>query len=417
MKQETRYSGTWICGAQGSGKSTLMLTMLASDLQKDAAIIVCDPKGDLSGPIRELDLGHRLVVLSPSVPFAINPLSVPKTDVKRAVNQLEYVFGALLDATTTPKQKALLRTILRAVVTGFPDPTLHTVQNIINKGPAPYTTYIQQLPPDLQDFFNNEWKSYESTCTELKWRIRLVMENDLVRKMFSAPRTRFDIGKSMDRGDVVIIDNSIEELHEDGSAFLGRFFLAQIWGAAMARQSRPRHKRKPVFVYLDEGHRILDTTAAHIIDMCRSANIALIIAHQRTKQIQDPNVLSALENCAIKMANVDAEAHYFSKLLHIPEERINTLPVGQFAMHVRGEGSSITKVRMAKLPFPIMTDKQKWAHSMNMQGYYGIETHKGPTEAEPLHTLPARHQPGADKPIVPNSKHDPSAPTFWKPPK
>src|SRR5262249_9586670 len=186
MNPETRFSAQWIVGAQGSGKSNLLLHMLSRDLKRDAAIIIMDPKGDISGPIRNLNLDalhlnlyNRLVVLDPHQPFAINPLDVPKTDVKRAVNHLEYIFGALLEANVTPKQKSLLRSILRAIVIGFPDPTLQTVQDIINNGLDGYRQYIQKLPPDLQDFFNKEWKDYDATRSELKWRIRLVMENDL----------------------------------------------------------------------------------------------------------------------------------------------------------------------------------------------------------------------------------------------
>src|SRR5262249_7409754 len=166
-------------------------------------------------------------------------------------------------------------------------------------------------------------------------------------KLFSAPRSRFDIARDcMDAGRIFVCNNSIEDLGEDGASFLGRFWLAQIWSAAMARASRPREQRKPVFVYIDEAAIVIknDPTLPSIIDRCRSANVSLICAMQRAQQIQDPNVLSALENCAIKMVNVDAEAHYFSKLLHIPEERMNKLPIGHFAMHVRGEGSKIVKV-------------------------------------------------------------------------
>src|SRR5262249_2454728 len=151
------------------------------------------------GPIRNLNvdalhlnLYNRLVVLDPRHPFAINPLDVPKTDGKRAVNHLEYIFGALLEANVTPMQKALLRSILRAIVIGFPEPTLQTIQDLITNGPEDYRQYIEKLPQDLQEFFNNEWKDYDRTRGELKWRIRLVMENDLIRRMFSAPKTRFN---------------------------------------------------------------------------------------------------------------------------------------------------------------------------------------------------------------------------------
>src|SRR6266702_2532683 len=124
MNQETRFSGHWIVAQQGKGKTNLLLHMLASDIQKDCSIIIMDSKGELTAPIRNLALYHdALIVLDPNQPFAINPLDVPKTDIIRAINNLEYIFGAILEATATPMQKALLRTILRAVIIAFPNPT------------------------------------------------------------------------------------------------------------------------------------------------------------------------------------------------------------------------------------------------------------------------------------------------------
>src|SRR5947208_4826475 len=98
----------------------------------------------------------------------------------------------------------------------------------------------------------------------------------------------------MYRGDVLVINNAQEHLHEDGSAFLGRFFIAQIWAAATARNSRPMSHRKPVYVYLDEAQIMIDSKIAEIIDQCRSAKIALILSHQRQSQIKDSNIIGAL---------------------------------------------------------------------------------------------------------------------------
>ena len=380
MNPETRFSGHWIVGQQGMGKTTLLLNMLAADLRKDASIIIMDAKGDLTNATKHLNLGERLIVLDEE-PFAINPLDVPKTDVRRAVNFLEYIFGSLLDANVTPKQKSLVRSVLRAVIVGFPNPTLHLVRNIISLSPIElrrYQSNINQLPPDLQDFFNLEWKDYDTTRNELKWRMRLLLENDLIQRMFGATETRFRLSEAMDTGAVVVINNSIANLHEDGSAFIGRFFLAQIWSAAVARQSRPHASKKPVYVYVDEAHRIIDAKVAQIIDECRSQNIALILAHQRKGQIDDSNILSALETCAIKMANVGAaETPYFSKLLHVPEERME-LKKFHFATHIREEGSSITYSPPSPLPFPTMTDDQQRCFRERMHSTYGMKTHEPP---------------------------------------
>jgi hypothetical protein len=375
MNPETRYSAHWIVAQQGMGKTNLLLHMLAEDLRKDASVVILDAKGDLTGPIRKLDLGDRLIVLDPRQSLALNPLDVSHENVTQATDQLLYIFGALLDAEVTAMQEAFLRPLLRAIVVAHPEPTLATLQRIITNGPKGQFT---DLPPDLQEFFEVEWSDYVTTRNQLKWRMRLLLDNPLIRKLFSAPKTRLHLSEAMDSGKVIVVDNSQAIVGKTGSTFLGRYIISQVWEAATARAARRQEDKLPVFVYVDEAQLVIDQKIASIIDECRSQRIALVLSHQRKGQIEDANVLSALENCAVKMANVDAEARYFSNLLHIPEERINALPRGHFAMHVRGEGSSIVEVPFAELPFDDMSVEEEIALQVRMQTLYGLETHKPP---------------------------------------
>ena len=70
----------------------------------------------------------------------------------------------------------------------------------------------------------------------------------------------------------------------------------------MQRSERPRHEKLPCFVYIDECYDVIreDENIADIIDQCRSQNIGLILAHQRTNQIVSKNVLDALMNSALR---------------------------------------------------------------------------------------------------------------------
>jgi type IV secretory pathway VirB4 component len=381
MNPETRYSAHWIVGQQGMGKTNLLLHMLASDLQERASIIIVDAKGDLTGPIRKLNLGDRLIVLDPRQSFAINPLDVSHENVTQASDQLLYIFGALLEADVTSKQEAFLRPLLRAIVTAHPNPTLATLQHVITNGPKGQFT---ELAPDLREFFEVEWADYATTRNELKWRMRLLLDNPLIRRLFSAPKTRLHLSEAMDTGKVIVVDNSQAVVGKAGSTFLGRYIVSQVWEAATARANRRQEDKLPVYVYVDEAQLVIDEKIAAIIDECRSQRIALVLSHQRKGQIKDSHVLSALENCAIKMANVDAEASYFSDLLHIPEERINRLPRGHFGMHVRGEGSSIVEVPRAELPFSQMTLEEELQLTVRMQSLYGITAPPPPLAPEPV---------------------------------
>src|SRR5439155_25545113 len=89
------------------------------------------------------------------------------------------------------------------------------------------------------------------------------------------------------------------------------------------------------------------------LDECRSQNIALIMAHQRTKQITSENVLDALSNCAIRFANSDEEARYLAPRLRTSPEFLQSLSRGKFAAFVRdltpeAVAVSVNRVRFDK---------------------------------------------------------------------
>lgn len=86
-------------------------------------------KGDLIEPISKLAaIQDRLILVEPDAdhPLAINPLDIPRTNVAHAIDLLEYLFGALLEFKMTALQTTLFRSVLRALVTVFPNPTLET---------------------------------------------------------------------------------------------------------------------------------------------------------------------------------------------------------------------------------------------------------------------------------------------------
>jgi hypothetical protein len=325
LPDEQRFSGHWIIAPPGRGKTTLLHRMVREDFSKEnACVIILDSKGDLAAPVRELkELEDRLIIIDPDPqhPIAINPLDIPITDISLAVANLEYIFASLLEIKMTPNQTVLFRSVLRALITAFPNPTFETFRDIIQNGIEKYKEYIDKLPQDLQDFFYKEFNSkvYEGRRPEITWRIRLLLENDAMRGMLLAAKTRFNIGEAMDSGKIVIINNSKALLGDQGAEFFGRFFIAQVLAAAQQRGSRRPDQKPPVYFYIDECQNVIarDERISTILDECRSQKVALILAHQRTEQIKSADVLSALSNCAIRYANSDDEAQYRSGLRNL----------------------------------------------------------------------------------------------------
>jgi hypothetical protein len=72
----------------------------------------------------------------------------------------------------------------------------------------------------------------------------------------------------------------------------------------------------------------------------------MVLAHQRTDQILSENVLSALANCAIRMANSDDEAKYLADKLRTDINTLQSLPIGSFATFIRGPTSSALTLKV-----------------------------------------------------------------------
>jgi hypothetical protein len=402
LPQETRFSGHWIIAPPGRGKTTLLHSMVLEDIPRNASIILMDSKGDLIDPIRNLkSVRDRLVLIEPNAefPLALNPLDLPHSTLTQVVDNLEYVFSALLEAKMTALQQTLFRSVLRALTIGFHRPTLEIFRSIITNGYKQYARSIEKLPQDLQDFFYNEFdsKTYISTREQLTWRLRLLLENETIRTMFNAPETKLDLGKEMDQGKIIIINNSKAVLGAQGAEFFGRYFIAQVLAAAQFRSDRKASAKKPVFFYIDECHNVIarDEKISTILDECRSQKIALILAHQRTQQITSSNVLDALKNCAIRFANSDDEADTLSKSLRTDTEFLRSLTVGTFAAFIR----DFTPHALAlKIPYtdmsalPQMTAQEQRKIRDQMRRDYSFEQ----KPETPTHTSPTVLRDGDD---------------------
>ena len=192
-----------------------------------------------------------------------------------------------------------------------------------------------------------ENSTYSETKQQILWRLRLILSNDYLRAIFTAPTTNVPFSQLLDSGKIIIIDNSKDDLGEDGAEFFGRFFVALVWMAAVSRSRLRPEQKMPVYFYIDECHSVIkrDDKIPTILDECRSQKIALIMAHQRVAQITSDNVKDALGNCAVRIANSDDDAAALSPRFRVDPQALR-LPVGQFACFVRDKTPQAVTVQV-----------------------------------------------------------------------
>jgi hypothetical protein len=392
LPDDAPFAGHWIVSPPGRGKTTLLHAMVMDDIARPgAALILMDSKGDLIDPIRGLaEIQDRLVIIDPDPqnPVAINPLDIARTDLAQSVDLLEYLFASLLEFKMTAMQTTLFRSVLRALVIGFPNPTLETFRDLLTNGYDKYKEHIAALPPDLQDFFYKDFneKGYADRRREVLQRLRLLLDNETMRAMLTAATTKFRIGEAMDRGKIVIINNSKARLGDQGAEFFGRFFIAQVLAAAQQRSARKREAKPPVYFYIDECQTVIarDEKIPTILDECRSQNIALILAHQRTKQITADNVLDALSNCAIRFANSDEEARFLAPRLRTSPDFLQHLGRGRFGAFIRDLTPEAVAVSVNRVEFGrhgVLSPVEQRALAERMRAEYGTPRQIAPAPA------------------------------------
>jgi hypothetical protein len=334
IPQETREGGTWVIAPSRRGKTNLLHCLIEKDRKRKGTIIIIDSKGELLAPYKTVP---GAIVIDPATAH-INPLHLGSST--RTMDFLEYIFSALLETSMTQKQKTLFRSVL-AVLIKHPDATLETFRQFLTRGWKPFEDTIRQCDEGTQDFFfiknaGFDSNTYSATKEEILWRLKLILDNEHMRKVFTSTTTNVPFAEHMDSGKLILIDNSIADLGEDGAEFFGRFFIALIWLAAVDRSKRAEKTDKlPVYVYIDECHTVIhrDEKIVTILDECGSQSINLLCAHQRIAQVE-PGVLNALANCAIRIANSDDDAAALAPRFRVTPDILRQ-PRGNFVFYVR----------------------------------------------------------------------------------
>ena len=111
-----------IVGRTGMGKSTLMRTMMRSDVARGAGFALIDPHGDLAAEVVEYAKEKRpddLVYLNPATPegaLAMNPLEASGAKPHLVASGVLGVFKKLWREFWGPRMEHIFRNVLLALV-------------------------------------------------------------------------------------------------------------------------------------------------------------------------------------------------------------------------------------------------------------------------------------------------------------
>lgn len=360
---ELRFSHTWMVAPTGTGKTNALEELISDDLPRvargEASLFVMDSQNELIPRIAKLKafapgmpLDGRLVLLEPDPDY---PLALNLFDMgNNAGAMIQFVMEALFEVGTTPKQAALFRYLIEAII-AVPNATLRDFKSLLSKdGYRSYREHIRKIDnEDVISFFESRFDepSFKETKNEILWRLDALSSNVVFSRMFAHPKNKLDLAAELNEGKVVLVNANRELLKATREAF-GRYMIALLLQAVETRLGLAKDKL-PIFAYIDEASDYVkrEENIAELLDKARKQKLALTLAHQRITQIESLNVRDALANCGIIFAGGNkTDAPVLAKIMRTEPEIIADHSRGTFSIYSSGLTKAAGIVRFEKSP-------------------------------------------------------------------
>lgn len=300
-------------GPTGTGKSTLLLNLIAQDMDAGRAVVVIEPKGTLIDDVLArvpTDRVGDVVLLDPGdaeAPVGFNPLVADGRAPELVADQLLAVFRQLSPSWGPRLEQLLHASLLTLAKT--PGSTLVNLPLLLtNEAYRRRVTGRLDDPVALSPFWASfeQWSPAERATASAPILNRLLpfLQRPQLRAVLGQRQPRFGIRQVFTERRILLVDLSKGTLGTSTAALLGGLVVSQLWQATLGRSAVPATRRHPVFVTLDEfqDYLALPVDLADALGMARGLGVGFALAHQHLAQLDAATRASVLANARSRVA-------------------------------------------------------------------------------------------------------------------
>ncbi|MBV9497464.1 MAG: type IV secretion system DNA-binding domain-containing protein [Acidobacteria bacterium] len=300
---EDRLRHTYVIGASGTGKSTLLLSMAVQDIEEGNGVAVFDPHGDLIEDILARipdDRVHDVVLVDPAdedYSVGFNILSA-HSSLERTLLASDLVATFRRFTTTFGDQMvSVLGNAILAILESSRGGTLVDLRHFLLED-AFRKEYLKTVEDEeVVRYWKREFPLLKGNPqASVLTRLNAFLRPKLVRYMVGQQNAHLNVRAIMDGRQILLVKLAQGAIGEENAHLLGTLFVAKLAQAAMSRQEVKAADRVPFFVYIDEFHHFVTPSIATILSGARKYGLGLTLAHQELRQVKSrsEDVLSAL---------------------------------------------------------------------------------------------------------------------------
>lgn len=298
-----------IVGQTGTGKSTLLASLILSAIEQGHGLTFFDPHGTtVDTVLRALPEQYAGRVRVVRIGDADNPVPINIWDSddfekeERNINDLCELFGDLFnppgEVFVGPRYERWLSTFARASIAFLGRrASLESIavisqsqDNMLKVSKAIYSRYPQLVETIKQEYGLDNSSDFHATLSWYLCKFQRLTAVEQLRKTLGAGANALDFANTIDSDTVTLIDLASPTIGTHAARIVGTLLLMKIWNAAMARRERERTH----LVVVDEASLFQTNPMPRMLAESRKFGLAMVLSHQHTGQLS-AEIRDALE--------------------------------------------------------------------------------------------------------------------------
>ncbi|OHA21538.1 MAG: hypothetical protein A2849_03895 [Candidatus Taylorbacteria bacterium RIFCSPHIGHO2_01_FULL_51_15] len=374
MTPDDRLRHFYTIGQTGTGKTTLLKHMIAQDVANGEGLCFIDPHGvdivDVLSMIPK-ERYEDLIYFDPSNtarPMGLNMLEYDTRFPEQktfVVNEMLSIFDKLFDMKTAggPMFEQYFR---NAVLLTIEDPTSGSTLLDVSRVLASKEFRELKLSRCQNPVVTQFWKevaekaggeaSLQNIVPYIVSKFDNFLSNEIMRPIIAQERSTFNFREIMDNKKILLVNLAKGRLGDLNANLIGLILVGKILMAALSRVDSFDKVLPPFYLYIDEFQNITTPSISSILSEARKYRLALIIAHQFIKQLDEKIKDAVFGNVgSMAMFRVGAEdAEFLAKQLEpvFTEQDLINLDNRSAYMKLLVNGRPVKPFSLETLPPP-----------------------------------------------------------------
>ena len=315
-------SHLYVVGKTGTGKSTLIKSVVSQAIARGIGVGVLDPHGALIDEILDGAIPERrikdTIVFAPGDrdwPVSLNLLHCADTPSKVA-SGLVGAFEGLFGLSWGPRLEWILFCSIATLASAKNTSLLGLERLLVDP------SYRARLLRQVRDPIVLHFWQYEFERWSERYRTEAIESlQNKVGQLFASPELRNVLGQVSERidmrtvmdtpGSIFLANLSKGALGDDKANLIGSFIVSLCRMAAMQREDTPEAERPDFLLIADEFQNFVTASFASALSEVRKYRLALLLAHQYRTQVRE-DILDAVYGnvgsmISFRVGNDDAE--------------------------------------------------------------------------------------------------------------